>query len=153
MINIGDSYLILHFINPNDDNNVIEKKENEKNINGIEQKLQIKLFESKNNNNIKEFIFDCNTEIVIHIGRKNHGNNIELSDHLSSKVNCMIQYNSGKGWIIKDGNEIISKNGDIKRNYSKNGTWFLANENIRIIDKMTFKSNFNIFICNLIKKN
>ena len=61
MINIGDSYLILHFINPNDDNNIIEKKENEKNINGIEQKLQIKLFESKNNNNIKEFIFDCNT--------------------------------------------------------------------------------------------
>ena len=47
MINIGDSYLILHFINPNDDNNIIEKKENEKNINGIEQKLQIKLFESK----------------------------------------------------------------------------------------------------------
>ena len=56
-----------------------------------------------------------------------------------------------KGWFLKDGNEVILKNGDIKRNASTNGTWFLATENIKIVDKLIFKSNFNIFICNLIK--
>ena len=147
MINIGDSYLIFYFMN--------EKKENEKkengNVNGINHKLKVKLFDSKNNNDIKEFIFDFNSESKIHIGRKNHGNEIELDDHLSSKINCIIQYNIEKGWIIKDGNEVILKNGDIKRNASTNGTWFLATENIKIVDKLIFKSNFNIFICNLIK--
>ncbi len=153
MINIGDTYLIFNFIS-NDDKDTIEKKEREKkNINGVGLKLKVKLFESKNNNDIKEFIFENNAESVIHIGRKNHGNNIELNDHLSSKVNCLVQYNSENGWIIKDGNEVISKNGDIKRNYSTNGTWFLAVENIKIVDKMIFKSNFNIFRCTLTKNN
>jgi hypothetical protein len=153
MINIGDTYLIFNFFEPNDNMKTIEKKEKEKNINGVGQKLKVKLFESKNNNDMKEFVFDNNAESVIHIGRKNHGNNIELNDHLSSKVNCMVQYNSEKGWIIKDGNETISKDGDIKRNYSTNGTWFLAVENIKIVDKMIFKSNFNIFRCSLTKNN
>ena len=153
MINIGDTYLIFNFIS-NDDKDTIEKKEREKrNINGVGLKLKVKLFESKNNNDIKEFIFENNAESVIHIGRKNHGNNIELNDHLSSKVNSLVQYNSENGWIIKDGNEVISKNGDIKRNYSTNGTWFLAVENIKIVDKMIFKSNFNIFRCTLTKNN
>lgn len=150
MINIGDSYLIFYF-NENEKREIEKKESKSSNVNGINQKLKVKLFDSKNNNEIKEYIFDTNTENKIHIGRKNHGNEIELDDHLSSKINCFIQYNSNKGWIIKDGNEVILKNGDIKRNYSTNGTWFLATEYIKIVDKLIFKSNFNIFLCNLIK--
>lgn len=159
MINIGDSYLIFYFIDSNEEINInksnenknMNKKEDLNNIYGINHKLKIKLYDSKNNDEMKEFIFENNSEKTIHIGRKNHGNEIELNDHLSSKVNCIIQYNRENGWIVKDGNEIILKDGDIKRNYSRNGTWFLAIENIKIVDKLIFKSNFNIFKCNLIK--
>ena len=149
MINIGDSYLIFYFNEKEEDKNN-EKKENG-NTNGINKKLKVKLFESKNNNEIKEFTFDNIPDKKINIGRANHGNDIELNDHLSSKINCVVHYNNEKGWIIKDGNEVISKNGDIKRNLSTNGTWLLAIENIKIVDKLIFKSNFNIFRCNLIK--
>ena len=156
MINIGDSYLILYFIEPNEglnknvDNEKNGKKDN-KNICGVNLNLKIKLFDSKNDNEMKEFIFEKNKEKKIHIGRKNHGNEIELNDHLSSKVNCVISYENEKGWIIKDGNEVVLNNGNIKRSYSTNGTWFLATENIKITDNLIFKSNFNIFKCNFIK--
>jgi hypothetical protein len=53
--------------------------------------------------------------------------------------------------MIKDGSDIILKNGEIMRNFSKNGTWILASDNIKITDKMIFKSNFNIFKCSLIQ--
>ena len=158
MINVGDSYLTLYFVDSNEDTNKNNPKENNannndnNNINGVGKKLKIKLFENKSNDT-KEFIFENSIERTIHIGRKNHGNEIEINDNLSSKVNCIIHYNDKKGWSIKDGNEVILKNGDIKRNYSKNGTWFLAYENIKIIDTLVFKSNFNIFICNYRKIN
>ena len=148
MINIGDSYLIFNFIDSKEENK--EKENGNVNVNGINKKLKIKIFDSKNNNETKEFIFDNNSKNKIHIGRKNHGNDIELNDHLSSKINCVIQYNDDNGWIIKDGNEVILKNGDIKRNSSTNGTWFLANENIKIVNNLIFKSNFSIFKCNFI---
>ena len=143
MINIGDTFLICNFLPPSE--------ENEKNVNGKNQKLQIKLFDSKNSNEVKEFIFDNITEKKIHIGRKNHGNEIELNDKLSSKINSVIQYINEKGWILKDGNEAILKSGEIKRNNSTNGTWILANENIKIVDKLIFKSNFTVFKCNFLK--
>jgi hypothetical protein len=154
MINIGDSYLTLYFVDSTEDINKKNSKENNdnNNINGIGKKLKIKVFENKSNDT-KEFIFENNIERTIHIGRKNHGNEIEINDSLSSKVNCIIHYNDKKGWSIKDGNEVILKNGDIKRNYSKNGTWFLAYENIKIIDTLVIKSNFNIFVCNYRKIN
>ena len=150
MINIGDSYLIFNFVDSNEEKNEKENGNGNGNTNGINKKLKVKIFDSKNNNDIKESIFDNNSINKIHIGRKNHGNDIELNDHLSSKINCVIQYIDDNGWIIKDGNEVILKNGDIKRNSSTNGTWFLANENIKIINNLIFKSNFSIFKCNFI---
>ena len=151
LINIGDSYLVFYFIDLNDENKIKEKKEKGNNDNGINKKLKVKLFDSKNINEIKEFNFDNNPLNKIRIGRKNHGNEIELNDHLSSKINCMIKYNDEKGWTLTDGNEVILKNGDIKRNSSTNGTWFLAIENIKIVENMIFKSNFSNFKCNFIK--
>ena len=151
LINVGDSYLTLYFVDSIEDSNKNNNKENNNNdnnnLNGVGKKLKIKLFENKSNDT-KEFIFENNIERTIHIGRKNHGNDIEINDSLSSKVNCIIHYNDKKGWSIKDGNEVILKNGDIKRIYSKNGTWLSAFENIKIIDNLVFKSNFTIFICN-----
>ena len=47
----------------------------------------------------------------------------------------------GNRFITCPGNEIILKNGDIKRSPSTNGTWLLATENIKIVDKLIFKSN------------
>lgn len=147
MVNIGDSYLIFYFIDSNE-----EKKEKEKrNINGVNKRLKIKVFDSNNYKEMKEFNFDNNPMNKIKIGRKNHGNDIELSDHLSSKVNCIIKYKEENGWILIDGNEVILKNGDIKKISSTNGTWVLAKENFKIVDKMIFKNNFTIFKCNLLK--
>ena len=150
MINIGDSYLIFNFVDSNEEKNEKENGNGNANANGINKKLKVKIFDSKNNNDIKESIFDNNSINKIHVGRKNHGNDIELNDHLSSKINCVIQYIDENGWILKDGNEVILKNGDIKRSSSTNGTWFLANENIKIINNLIFKSNFSIFRCTFI---
>ena len=146
MINIGDCYLIFYFFDSNEE----KKEKEERNINGVNKKLKVKLFDCNNNNEMKEFNFDNNPLNKIKIGRKNHGNDIELNDHFSSKINCVIKYNEEKGWILIDGNEVISKNGDIKKNSSTNGTWFLAKENFKIFDKMIFKSNFTIFRCKLL---
>lgn len=152
MINIGDSYLTFLFGKDfnNNEADIIRNHETN-NINGKDLKMKIKLFGKNKENSVKEYIFNCDDKKIIHIGRKNHKNEIELDDNLSSKINCIILYNSEKGWLIKDGNEIILENGDIQRNYSTNGTWFLAVENTIIIDGMIFKSNFNIFKCNLLK--
>ena len=144
LINIGSTYLLLYFVN-----GAYEKDEKSNKL-GIGKKLKIKQFDNRNNFETKEYNFDNNEKRIIHIGRKNHGNEIELNDNMSSKINCIILYDIAKGWILKDGYEIISKDGDIIRNFSKNGTWILAIENIKIIDKMVFKSNLNIFQCNYI---
>ena len=152
MINIGDSYLTFLFGKDfnNNEIDIIRNHENN-NINGKNMKVKIKLYGKNKENSVKEHIFNCDEKKIIHIGRRNHKNEIELDDNLSSKINCIILYDNEKGWLIKDGNEIILENGDIQRSYSTNGTWILAVENTKIIDGMIFKSNFNIFKCNLLK--
>ena len=149
LINIGDSYLVFLFTDNETDIN------NKDIMYGQNCNLNIKLYEKSDNKDVninKEFNYNTEFKNNIKIGRKNHGNDIELNDNLSSKINCVIRYENNKGWIIKDGYEIIKKNGEIERNFSKNGTWFLAKDNIKIIDKMIFKSNFNVFKCNFIKE-
>ena len=140
IINIGDVYLAIFFS---------EKNSDKKDIYGFNCDLKIKVY--NNNNNNKEYTFEKENEKDIKIGRSNFGNDIELNDNLISKINCVIRYNNIKGWMIKDGSDTILKNGEIKRNFSKNGTWILASDNIKITDKMIFKSNFNIFKCSLIQ--
>jgi len=137
IINIGDVYLAIFFC---------EKNPDIKDIYGFNCDLKIKVY----NNNNKEYFFEKENEKDIKIGRGNFGNDIELNDNLISKINCVIRYNNIKGWMIKDGSDSILKNGEIKRNFSKNGTWILINDNIKITDNMIFKSNFNIFKCNFI---
>ena len=140
MINIGYVYITIIFY-PNKEND-----KNNEDLYGFNSDLKIKVY----NNNIKEYFFERGKDKDIKIGRINYGNDIELEDKLSSKINCVIRYNSIKGWMIKDGSDIILKTGEIMRNFSKNGTWILASDNIKINDKMIFKSNFNIFKCSFI---
>ena len=142
LINIGSVYLAIIFCEKTSSD-----KLNKNDIYGFNCDLKIKVY----NNNLKEYFFEKDKENDIKIGRINYGNDIELEDKLSSKINCVIRYNSIKGWMIKDGSDIILKNGEIMRNFSKNGTWILASDNIKITDKMIFKSNFNIFKCSLIQ--
>ena len=141
LINIGTVYLVIIFCEKTNND-----KENKNDINGFNCDLKIKVY----NNNVKEYFFEKDKENDIKIGRINYGNDIELEDKLSSKINCVIRYNSMKGWMIKDGSDIILKNGEIMRSFSKNGTWILASDYIKITDKMIIKSNFNIFKCSFI---
>ena len=63
-----------------------------------------------------------------------------------SRYHCTIFFKNSK-WFISDG--LIKDNDFIKP--SINGTWLYAFEEIIIDDKMIFKSNQNLFICNLEK--
>ena len=143
IINIGDVYLVIIFCDKGENINNINKND----IYGFNCDLKIKVY----NNNEKEYYYEKEKEKDIKIGRVNYANDIELNDSLASKVNCVIRYNNIKGWIIKDGSDSILKNGEIMRNFSKNGTWISVNDNIQITDKMIFKSNFNIFKCDFLQ--
>ena len=142
MINVGDTFLIFHFEN--------DKSKNNSNNDIIN--IQITELNKNNENQNRKFSFNSSKKII-RIGRKKYNNDIELNDHLVSKVNCNIQYDEKNGWKIKDGNEIISENGESKITNSTNGTWILAIDDFLIYENMIFKSNLNLFRCNFIKQN
>ena len=142
MINVGDTFLIFHFEN--------DKSKNNSNNDIIN--IQITELNKNNESQNREFSFNSSKKII-RIGRKKYNNDIELDDHLVSKVNCNIQYDEKNGWKIKDGNEIISENGESKITNSTNGTWILAIDDFLIYENMIFKSNLNLFRCNFIKQN
>ena len=142
MINVGDTFLIFHFEN--------DKSKNNSNNDIIN--IQITELNKNNESQNREFSFNSSKKII-RIGRKKYNNDIELNDHLVSKVNCNIQYDEKNGWKIKDGNEIISENGESKITNSTNGTWILAIDDFLIYENMIFKSNLNLFRCNFIKQN
>ena len=142
MINVGDTYLIFNFENDKSKNNT-----NNDIIN-----IQIAELNKNNESQNRKFSFNSSKKII-RIGRKKYNNDIELDDHLVSKVNCNIQYDEKNGWKIKDGNEIITETGENKITNSTNGTWILAIDDFLIYDNMIFKSNLNLFRCNFIKQN
>ena len=142
MINVGDTFLIFHFEN--------DKSKNNSNNDIIN--IQITELNKNNESQNREFSFNSSKKII-RIGRKKYNNDIELDDHLVSKVNCNIQYDEKNGWKIKDGNEIITETGENKITNSTNGTWILAIDDFLIYENMIFKSNLNLFRCNFIKQN
>ena len=142
MINVGDTYLIFNFENDKSKNNT-----NNDIIN-----IQIAELNKNNESQNRKFSFNSSKKII-RIGRKKYNNDIELNDHLVSKVNCNIQYDEKNGWKIKDGNEIITETGENKITNSTNGTWILAIDDFLIYDNMIFKSNLNLFRCNFSKQN
>ena len=158
MINIGDTYLIFKFETSLKKEN-FENKENDIENNNIKDLLindiiNIHVAELNHNkeSQSRNFKFDSSKKII-RIGRKKNNNDIELKDSLVSKINCNIQYNGINGWLIDDGNEIITHFGESKNTHSTNGTWILAIDDFRIYENMVFKCNFNIFKCHFIKQN
>lgn len=148
MVNIGDSYLVFYFGEVFDSN--YTNKESCSTIGGLGHKLKVKLFDKNRKDEFKEFEFGEQSHFI-RVGRKKHGNDIELEDPLVSKVNSIIKYNNKFGWIIQDGSETVTTNGEIKITESTNGTWFLAMEHTPIYDGLIFKINFTLFNCRFIK--
>lgn len=150
LINIGDSYLVVNFDPPLEKTEGNEEGTIESRYQGIGRKLIVNLYDEKRDNQKKTYSFIPGSKII-RIGRKKHGNEIELEDSLVSKVNSNISYHEKEGWVIKDGNEISSPTGEIITQTSTNGTWFLAIEDFKIYDGLIFKGHFNLFCCNFVK--
>ena len=145
LLNIGENYLILSF--EDDEDNEYENNINNKNNfyeNKSENFINIKIFSlSTQIKNYKFYPIDC----PITIGRSNE-NNIFIDDNMLSRIHCTIDYGNEK-WYIQDG---YARNGlreeEIKK--STNGCWIFAYEEKQIVNRMIFKSNHNLFICNLV---
>ena len=145
LLNIGDNYLILSFEDDEDneyENNIINK--NNFYENKLENFINIKIFSLNTQiKNYKFFPSDC----PITIGRTNE-NNIFIDDNMLSRIHCTIDYGNEK-WYIQDG---FARNGlreeEIKK--STNGCWIFAFEEKEIVNRMIFKANHNLFICNLV---
>ncbi len=141
LLNIGENYIVLSYDDEDDvdENDIINNSKD----NGLENYINIKVFSI--NSQIKSqkfFPSDC----PITIGRSNE-NNIFIDDDMLSRIHCTIDFENKK-WYIQDG---FAKKGlreeEIKK--STNGCWIYAYEEIPIENKMVFKANHNLFICNL----
>ena len=66
------------------------------------------------------------------------------NDIMLSRINSFVYFKNGI-WKIQDGNQ--------KGEYSTNGTWMFAFEDIEIFDNMIFKSNKFNFCCKFINDN
>ena len=140
LLNIGDNYIVLSFDDDEDEvniNNIINEKK-------IDNSINIKIFSLSSQ--IKSYKF-LPSKCPITIGRSKD-NHIYIDDDMLSRIHCTIDYGNEK-WYIQDG---YAKNGlkeeEIKK--STNGCWIYAFDEIEIVNGMIFKSNHNIFICNLV---
>ena len=132
IINIGDTFMIFSY-------KIFLNFENEKKINDREI-LLLKIY------NIKgefEPILLGNDKELYTIGRAKDAD-ITINDIMLSRINCFVYFKNGF-WKIQDGNQ----NGE----YSTNGTWIYAFEDMEIFDNMAFKSNKFNFCCKLTNNN
>lgn len=158
LINIGDSFIIVNFIYDNQMHSVDVSvsnsiSQNADKVIGTNAKMRLRIYEGKYANSFKELIFMPNENKVIKIGRTKHNNDVEIDDHLISKMNSHIIYRNNEGWIIKDGNEYTDKDGKLVKTNSTNGTWFLPIDDYLIYDGMIFKGNFILFKCQIVNNN
>lgn len=146
LLNIGENYLVFSI---GDDDEENEKEENKENLEIINNKnenslyLNVKVFSTK-----AQKIFTLTPDnCPVTIGRSSD-NSIVIDDDMLSRIHCTIDFDKDK-WYIQDG---FAKNGlqeeEIKK--STNGSWIYAYDEIPITDKMIFKANHNLFICNLV---
>ena len=136
LLNIGENYIVFSL---GDDEEENEKEINDRNYNS----LNIKIFSVYAEQKLYQFL---PSNCPITIGRSSD-NSIFIEDDMLSRIHCTIDYNNEK-WYINDG---YAKNGireeEIKK--STNNSWIYAYDEIPITDKMIFKANHNLFICNL----
>lgn len=131
IINIGDSFLIFSYqIYLNNEN---EKKLNDKKL------IFLKIYNEEGE--FQPIVLGKDKELYT-IGRSKHSD-ITINDITLSRINCFLYYKNGI-WKIQDGNQ----QGD----FSTNGTWLYASEDIEIINNMIFKSNKFNFYCKFYNK-
>ena len=151
LLNIGDNYIVFSLGDEEDEEKEIGKeKEESSNINNIKNEnlendicLNVKIFSMKNHKIFTLTPDNCPATI----GRSSD-NSIVIDDDMLSRIHCTIDFDKNK-WYIQDG---YAKNGlqeeEIKK--STNGSWVYAYDEMPITDKMIFKANHSLFICNLI---
>jgi len=147
LLNIGENYIVFSL---GDDENEEKEKDKEEDINGKNT------FKNENNNCLNVKIFSTKTQNIysltpdncpVTIGRSSE-NNIVIDDDMLSRIHCTIDFDKDK-WYIQDG---YARNGlqEEETKKSTNGSWIYAYDEIPIKDKMIFKANHNLFICNLV---
>jgi pSer/pThr/pTyr-binding forkhead associated (FHA) protein len=144
LLNIGENYIVFSFGDEDDEEEEEDEKNNNISNNKDDNSLNIKIFSLNAKQKIYKLLpSDC----PITIGRSSE-NNIYIDDDMLSRIHCTIDFSNDK-WYIQDG---LAKNGiqddEIKK--STNGSWIYAYDEIPIVNKMIFKANHNLFICNLV---
>ena len=148
LLNIGENFIVFSL--GEEENEEKEKEELNEDNNDIKNEnvendicLNIKIFNMKN-----QKIFTLSPDNCPATIGRNSDNSIVIDDDMLSRFHCTIDFDKNK-WYIQDG---YAKNGlqeeEIKK--STNGSWIYAYDEIKITDKMIFKSNHNLFICNLV---
>lgn len=132
LFNIGDDYILFCIGCSSQDENFPIGEDNL-------YRLSIKIFSG--NKGFDPMYFNPK-DSPITIGR-NADCTIPIVDSKLSRYHCTIKFKDDQ-WMIQDGIENIE---GIKK--STNGTWIYAFDEIPITDKMTFKSNQTVYICNL----
>ena len=151
LLNIGENYIV--FSSGDDDEEKDNDNEESIHTNNINNEnveddicLNVKIFSMKNQKIYTLTPDNCPATI----GRSSE-NSIVIDDDMLSRIHCTIDFDKNK-WFIQDG---YAKNGlsdeEIKK--STNGSWIYAYDETPIKDKMIFKANHNLFICNLVQFN
>ena len=141
LLNIGENYVVFS-LGEDEEEEEDEKEMDDANKN--DNSLNIKIFSMNSQQKIYKFLpSDC----PVTIGRSSE-NTIYIDDDMLSRIHCTIDYNNEK-WYINDG---FVKGGEQEEEMKKstNGSWIYAYDELPITDKMIFKANHNLFICNLI---
>ena len=139
LLNIGENYIV--FTIGLEDEIIMNENYSNKKQSDYENLLNVKIFSGDVKHGVVSF---SPSKSPISIGRSPDCD-ILIDDNMLSRTHCVVEFKNNK-WFIQDG--FVNEKGEVRK--STNGTWIYAYEEIMIFDKMTFKANHNLFICNYV---
>ena len=139
LLNIGENYIV--FTIGLEDEMLMSENYSNKKQSDYENLLNVKIFSGDIKHGVVSF---SPSKSPISIGRSPDCD-ILIDDNMLSRTHCIVEFKNDK-WFIQDG--FVNERGEVRK--STNGTWIYAYEEIMIFDKMTFKANHNLFICNYV---
>ena len=139
LLNIGENYIV--FTIGLEDEMIMSENYSNKKQSDYENLLNVKIFSGDVKHGVVSF---SPSKSPISIGRSPDCE-IVIDDSMLSRTHCVVEFKNNK-WFIQDG--FVNEKGEVRK--STNGTWIYAYEEIMIFDKMTFKANHNLFICNYV---
>ena len=139
LLNIGENYIV--FTIGLEDEMIMSENYSNKKQSDYENLLNVKIFSGDVKHGVMSF---SPNKSPISIGRSPDCD-ILIDDNMLSRTHCIVEFKNNK-WFIQDG--FVNEKGEVRK--STNGTWIYAYEEIMIFDKMTFKANHNLFICNYV---